>query len=118
MAAVQAVAVPVHCDVPLLVLRDAQDGMRVPGRCRAKAPHRPCGPCAMHAPLSLKAMSTVDFIVSISHLQKSAIMVCCIQLPKRHEPAAEHERARSFRADSMSLLNGFVMYWLQVMHSD
>ena len=44
VAAVQAVAVPIDRDAPLLVCREAQDRMRVPGRCCAKAPNRPRGP--------------------------------------------------------------------------
>ena len=52
VAAVQAVAVSVDCDVPLPMLRHTQDRMRVPGRCGAKAPDSPRGPCELQAPMS------------------------------------------------------------------
>lgn len=73
VAAVQAVAVSVDCDVPLLVLCHTQDRMRVPGRCGAKAPHRSCGPCEMHAPMSLRAgPHDGTFPVTTTHHQLSA----------------------------------------------
>ncbi len=72
MAAVQAVAVPVHCDMALPKLCDAQDSMRVPGRCRAKAPDRPCRPCAMHSPLSLREIPDGISLLSSCTFQLSA----------------------------------------------